>query len=217
MLNKMHFFLHFFFVVFAPNRPTFGFRSGPGDRQKTGFLGFRENTVFDRFRWSATLTTKNRSFWGTPFWRGISTMATIHQYTRDEYMGSGQRCSKRGSKMTSKMTQKGSFLATQKGPKMSSFWRSFWASIYPLLTPKGVQKEGPKWHQKGSKKWPKMCHFWPFLGHFLDPLFSGTCWICLGFGIKCYGTCSGGVQKGHQKWPKKCQKVTKHHFCVKKW
>ena len=63
MLKKMHTFLHFFFVVFAPNRPTFDFKSGSGDRQKTGFLGFRENPVFDRFRWSATPTTKNRSFW----------------------------------------------------------------------------------------------------------------------------------------------------------
>ena len=67
-------------------------------------------------------------------------MATIHQYTRDEYMGSGQRCSKRGPKSD----QKRVIFDTKNGPKMSSFWRSFWTSNKRYLGLKVVQKEGPK-------------------------------------------------------------------------
>jgi len=92
---------------------------------------------------------------------------------------------------------------------MSSFWRSFWTSKWTSLPSKWPQKWGPKWHQKWSKKWPKKVTFWPFLGHFLDPLFSGTCWICQGGGPKYWGTTKRGSKRRSKSDPK-C--VKKGHF-----
>ena len=129
----------FFFVFFRIFLIVGVSKHGPAIDQKVVFLRFRENTVFDRFRWSATPTTQNRSFWGTPFWRGISTMATIHQYTRDEYMGSGQRCSKRGPKSDQKRSLFDPFLVTF----WTTFWTPFgyiWAVILDDLDQRGCPK-----------------------------------------------------------------------------
>ena len=95
----------------------------------------------------------------------------------------GRFGSKRGSKSGPKMTQKGSFWTPFFGPNRTAKRR--------ILR---------------SKKWPKKCHFWPFLGHFLDPLFSGTCWICPVWQSKYTGTTKKGSKRRSKKWPKKVQK-----------
>jgi len=159
----------FFFVFFRIFLIVGVSKHGPAIDQKVVFLRFRENTVFDRFRWSATPTTQNRSFWGTPFWRGISTMATIHQYTRDEYMGSGQRCSKRGQKVVQKVTKNGHFWP----PKMVQKWAHFGGHFGPqngrLCRLNDLRNEVQNDTKNGPKSDPKRSLFDPFWVTFWTP------------------------------------------------
>ena len=159
MLNKMHLFLIIFFRVFAPNRPTFGFRSGLGDRQKTGFLGFRENTVFDRFRWSATLTTKIDHF-GVPLFGGVFPLWPLSI----SILGMNIWVVARGAqKGVQKVTKKGHFLTlfwSLFGPPFGHLLDTFGRSSLMIWTKEGVQNDTKNGHF--------LTLFWSLFGPLLD-------------------------------------------------